>query len=434
MEGGRTLPFLYPLLLIGVVLLSLLLAAIWMRPPIEDMLQLALIFGVTGLISTGVGTLTHRLGWWRGMSTLSRSLILSHGIAALLTFATVWVAARLMFINQHDLALARLLLIFAGGISVSFGYLISRSITRQLRDLSRGAEQLSHGDFSVRVDSSGEDEVGRLARAFNQMASRLQEAEAKATRLEHARNEFIVSVSHDLRTPLASIRAMLHALQDGVVEDTKDAQRYLEQSQKQIAHMSSVIDDLVELARIEAGIPQMDMRSASIQGVIEETVEGLSFRAQDKGVALSSEVEPGIGPLIIAPDKIGRVLYNLLDNALRHTPAGGRIVVRAVSTPGWVTIEVLDNGSGIPEEDLPFIFERFFRGERSRNREGYREGGVGLGLAIAKGLVEAHAGGIKVESEEGEGTRVVFRLPREEGDKGMEGDHHGESQEDSAPV
>jgi len=400
---------------VGSILLALSitlgLTVLIMRPPAQDVLELALVFGSTGLGASLLGFISHRLGWWRRASSLTQSLTIGHLLAALVGLIIVLVAAGLMFINKHDLTLAGLLLLFASSVAVSFGYFLSNSITERLKELEGGARRLSEGDFGVRVNLSGMDEVAQLGRAFNRMAERLEQAEAESARLEAARRDFIAAASHDLRTPLTSLRAMLDAIADGVVERPDE---YIQRSLRVIAQLTSLTDDLVELARLDSGSAPMERSPGSMVQIVSAAVEAAALRAEEQGVRLAAGASPNLKPIPMAQEKIARVLQNLLDNAIRHTPRGGAIQVEVQERNGMVEVTVGDNGEGIPPEHLPHVFERFYRGEKSRSRGAMETGGVGLGLAIAKELVEAHGGRIWVESQPARGTRITFALPRDE--------------------
>ncbi|MEE9216861.1 MAG: HAMP domain-containing sensor histidine kinase, partial [Anaerolineales bacterium] len=317
---------------------------------------------------------------------------------------------RLMFISEHDLALAGVLLFFASSVAVSFGYFFSYSITQRLKVLDRAANRLSEGDFSVRVDIAGRDEVAELGQAFNVMAERLEHAERESEQLEKARREFIAGASHDLRTPLSALRAMLDAIAEGVVEDPTD---YIRRSQRVITQMSNLTDDLVELATLDSAATPLERSPGSIEEVIEAAMEGAALRAETKGVELTGPVHNDLPLIPMATDKIGRVLQNLLDNAIDHTGSGGEVAVSTLESNGTVEVAVQDTGEGIQRENLPYVFERFYRGEKSRSRANTESGGVGLGLAIAKELVEAHGGTIWAESGSEGGTRITFALPKE---------------------
>jgi signal transduction histidine kinase len=374
-----------------------------MQPPAKDIVELGLIFGATGLGATLLGFLSHRTGWWARTSSLSQSLTAGHLLAALVGLVIVWLAARLMFINKHDLTLAGLLLLFASTVSVSFGYFLSSSITNRLRKLDRAALRLSQGDFSTRVSIAGRDEVAQLGRAFNTMALRLERAEAEAAQLDRARRDFIAGASHDLRTPLASLRAMLDAIADEVADDPID---YIQRCLRVIAQLTRLTEDLVELARLDSETAPLELAPGSITVLVRRAIEGAAHSAQEKEIDLGQSGEAG--EVWMSEDAIARVLQNLLDNAIRHTRHRGRVWVSFAERNGAVHVSVEDSGEGIPAEQLPYIFDRFYRGEKSRTKEG-----VGLGLAIAKELIEAHGGRIWAESAPERGTRITFSLARE---------------------
>jgi signal transduction histidine kinase len=405
----------YLLGIAAALTLTVALVVAVMRPPLSDLMGLAVLFGITGGASGVIGFVSHQLAWWRRFRTLSQTLTVGYVIAAALTLLNVWLTARLMFIDDHDLTLAGLLLLFAGGISVSFGYFLSASITQSLSALVQAAGRVSEGDFTARVRVEGADEVAQLGRAFNRMAERLAQADADQRALEAARRDLVAWASHDLRTPLASLRAMLDAVADGVVSDPETVARYLQQSQAEIGRMSRLIDDLFELAQLDAGHLALKAEASSLADLISDTLESFSARAAERGLALTGAVGPEVDPVWMASEKVGRVLANLVENAIRHTPTGGRIEVRAEAGPGAVVVSVSDSGEGIATRDLPRVFERFYRGDAARTREQPARGaggGAGLGLAIAKGLVEAHGGSIRAESTPGQGTTILFHLPR----------------------
>ena len=202
---------------------------------------------------------------------------------------------------------------------------------------------------------------------------------------------------------------IVEALADRVVEDPETVARYLDTAQRQIDSLSLLLDDLFDLAQIDAGGLQLERHPNSICDLISDTLETFSALAARQGVTLEGAAPPEVDPVVMDVGKIGRVLNNLLDNALRHTSEGDKVYVCAAVQADHVRVEVSDTGEGIPPKDVPHIFERFYRGEKSRNRA---TGGTGLGLAIASGIVEAHGGQIGVESAVGQGTQVWFTLPR----------------------
>jgi signal transduction histidine kinase len=241
------------------------------------------------------------------------------------------------------------------------------------------------------------------------MAEQLEEAARRQREADTLRRDLVAWVGHDLRTPLAAIRVIVEALADGIVEDSATVQRYLNTAQHHIRSLSLLVDDLFELAQIDAGALRLDRHPSSISDLISDTIEAFAALAQQRGIALEGNAEPDTYPAMIDVPKIGRVLSNLVENALRYTPAGGTVRIRAWAAGEGVKVEVADTGEGIRPEDLPHIFDRFYWGEKSRSRG---SGGSGLGLMIVRGIVEAHGGDIGVESHPGQGTRVRFTLPR----------------------
>jgi signal transduction histidine kinase len=404
----------YILGILAILILTVVLIRLIMNPPPGDLLYLALYLSITSLGSAIFGFVSHKLGWWRRLPRLSYALTLGYVLAGGLTLFNVWVTARLMFINQHDLALASLLLFFAGGISMAFGYFLSIAITQALGKLVAGAERISQGDFSTRVPIDGQDEVAHLARSFNHMAGQLEQAAQAERALDKARRNLVAWASHDLRTPLTSLRAMIDALADNVVDDPETVNRYLRQSQNEITRMSKLIDDLFELAQLDAGHLDLEFEWITLSDMISDTLESFAARAKAQRVQLGGVVAPNVDPVWGAPDKLSRVLDNLLANALRHSKTGDEITISASLENSVIIVKVQDTGSGIAPEDLPHIFDRFYRGERSRSRD---SGGVGLGLAIVKGLVEAHNGKISVESEIGQGTTFWISLIKQNSGK-----------------
>jgi signal transduction histidine kinase len=250
------------------------------------------------------------------------------------------------------------------------------------------------------------------------VVARLEEAERAERTLDEARRDLVAWASHDLRTPLTSLRAMIDAMAEGVADDPDTVARYLRQSQVEIDRMSALVDDLFQVAQLDTGLMELHCSRASLADLISDTLQAFSAGAQERGVALTGAVEPGVDPVWMAPEKISRVLQNLVSNAIRHTPSGGRVHVQVCSTAhSEVTVTVEDSGAGIPADELPKIFERFYRGEVSRARVGSTHGGAGLGLTIAKGLVEAHGGHIDMRSTLGQGSIFSFTLPRQDVDR-----------------
>jgi signal transduction histidine kinase len=403
--------FIFILGVILALIVALLVTVPALRPGFEDMKELLWLLSVTAVASVGVGYLSSRLGWWSWSRSVRLTLMIGYLMALGLVFLNVLVTARLMFASNHDLRLASILLLFAAGISLSFGYFLSSSITESIQRLVAGAEAIAQGDLHSRVDVQGNDELAELASAFNRMAEQLQDADARQKEVEKLRRDLISWVSHDLRTPLTSMQVMVEALADGVVNRPETVRRYLKTVQTDIQNLSHLIDDLLELAQLDSNRLRFAVAPHSLRDLISDTLESMRPLTEQKGVTLSGDVDPGVDPVLMAPEKISRVLTNLISNAARHTSAGGTIAVEARHEIGhnWVRVDVCDTGEGISPDDLPHIFESFYRGEKSRSRS---TGGAGLGLAIAKGIIEAHGGQLWVESQVDKGSTFTFTLSK----------------------
>jgi signal transduction histidine kinase len=391
-----------------ILALSLGVFYLVMNPPASELGLMAFFLLITALVSSLAGYGAYRLGWMALTPSLRLTLVGIYAISSVLTFFNVWFSARLMFASQHDLLLASVLLIFAGGMATALGYFLSSTITDRIELLKQAAEKLAKGALETRVPVSGRDEVASLATTFNQMAAQIQAADLKQRELERLRTDLIAWVGHDLQTPLASIRAILEALADGVVDDPETVQRYLATAQRDVRSLSMLIDDLFQMAQLDAGGLPLDRASSSLADLISDTLESFSELAARRGVTLEGGLESSVDPVFMDTQRIGRVLNNLISNAVRHTPSGGRVEVRARRLSAGVQVTISDTGEGIYPEDLPHVFERFYRGEKSRSR---LTGGAGLGLAIARGIVQAHGGQIHAESQPEQGTRFIFTLP-----------------------
>lgn len=396
----------------GVMLalaIALLIFFLVMRPPSAEVRDMTLFLSITAFVSLLAGYSAYRWGWISRSPQIKWTLIAGYALSTVLTFVNVWVTARLMFINQHDLTLATILLVFAAGIAVALGVFLSATVTDNIEALNRGASAIAQGHFDTRIAIPGNDEMAELARAFNAMAAQLEEADRRQREVDLLRRNLIAWAGHDLRTPLASVRAIIEALADHMVDDPATTDRYLRTAKRDIGALSLLIDDLFDMAQIDAGGIKLDRQPNALSDLISDTLESFTGPAAAKDVRLTGEIAAGVDPVMLDARQIGRVLSNLVGNALRHTPEQGSVFVHAWPAANMVYVEVRDTGEGINADDLPHIFEQFYRAEKSRSRA---TGGSGLGLAIAKGLVEAHGGKINVTSEIGQGTSFVFTLPR----------------------
>lgn len=305
-------------------------------------------------------------------------------------------------LEQSFLDRLRNVLVVGGALAVGLGLIVgailSHNLTAPLRRLTKAAQSVAGGDFSQRVEEGGSAEIIEVAKAFNEMTAALKEAET-------LRQNLMADVAHELRTPLTVLQGNLQALLDDVypLEKVEVAQLYDE-----TRLLSRLVEDLRELALAEAGQLRLNLRPTDAAQVARTTAATFALVAEDKGVSLDVQIADSL-PLVLAdPDRLAQVLRNLLGNALRHTPPGSRISISAGATDTIVEIAVADTGEGIQPEHLPYVFDRFWRGDRSRARG---TGGSGLGLTIAKQLVQAQGGEIGVQSEPGRGSRFWFTLP-----------------------
>jgi signal transduction histidine kinase len=278
--------------------------------------------------------------------------------------------------------------------------LLGHTITRRVRSLERAAARLAAGELGARAPSDGPREVAQLGVSFNEMATKIEQ-------LFDARRQLVAWASHDLRTPLASIQAMLEAIEDGLAEP----EDYLPALREQASALGMLIEDLFELAQIDAGALTLELRETPLGEIVESCVRGLEAEARARHVQLELALAEPLPEVRCAPQHVQRVLLNLLTNALRHTPSDGSVVVTARPVGAELEVLVEDTGEGLTDEAQARMFERFWRADAARTRPGER---AGLGLAIARGLLEAQGGRIWAENQAGGGARVGFSLPMAE--------------------
>lgn len=395
------------LALLIILSLSIIGFYLILRPPLDEVWLMTGFLLITTVISAIAGYAAYRLGWMNRSPNIRTALLGSYALASLLTFINVWLTARLMFADQHDLLLGTVLLVFAGAIAMALGYLLSSSFLDRIQSIDQAAKRIASGNLSIRINVEGRDELADLAQTFNQMASQLQEAAENRKELESLRKELIAWIGHDLQTPLASVSAIIEALADDIVEDPETKKRYFSTVKKNIASLSHLIDDMFQMAQIDAGGLELNYESVAISDLISDSLESFTELAKRNKIQLNGSVAPELGMVQLDAQRINRVLTNLIDNAIRHTPEGGYVEVGAYRSGQNVTVEVKDNGEGISHEYLPQIFDLFYRGEVSRLNS---SAGSGLGLAISKGIIEAHGGKIGVESNTSQ-TTFSFTIP-----------------------
>lgn len=288
--------------------------------------------------------------------------------------------------------------LIAGAVALVLGSGLFFQVVRPLRSLSTAAQAIAEGDLSQRALVGARDEVGQVAVTFNQMAESLQRYAAE-------RQNMIADIAHELRTPLSVIQSNLEAMLDGVLPASPEELTSLHQ---ETLRLNRLISDLRILSLAEAGQLRLEKQPVDPGALVRQVGERLRLRAEEKHINLETDVANSLPQIQADPERLTQIITNLVDNALRYIPAGSRVTVAAGPASGGVELLVSDTGPGIPPEDLPHLFDRFWRAEKSRNRA---TGGSGLGLAIVKQLVEAHGGQIQVTSQVGVGTQFRIHLP-----------------------
>jgi signal transduction histidine kinase len=339
------------------------------------------------------------------------SLSKQFGAGVALVFGMVLVGvggvAVLMLISPEDAYVLATLLAFAGALAVYSSWLLTRGIRDDIETVRDALRAVGDGDSGpISIATGGRDEIAELARAAEEMSRRLSEQEARRDISERARKDLIAAVSHDLRTPLTSLQLLAQGIDDGLIDPASGEQSYAEEMAFHVSSLSAMVDDLFELTRLEAGDVQWSIQRVRLDELVGETVEAMRAQAAAKGIAVEARVEDDLVAVEANPEKLQRVLFNLIQNAIRHTPQDGSVTVAAESAGQAIEVEVADTGSGIPAAERERVFEPFFRGDASRGA-----GGSGLGLSICRAIVEVHGGRIWLAGTE-TGTKVRFTVPR----------------------
>jgi signal transduction histidine kinase len=297
-------------------------------------------------------------------------------------------------------------------VAVVVSAVIADRLTVPIRRLTRASRALAEGDFTSRVEErdDGAPEVAELAHAFNRMAERLEESVTFIRRDRDRSRDFLADVSHELRTPIAALRTFNELLQEGAADDVRTRDEFLASSQQQIERLDWLSTNLLELSKLDSGLVALDLRPDDLRAVVESSLAQAEPAARRKDVELVAELPPAPVRQRHDPQRIGQVLTNLIGNALKFTPSGGRVSVRLEPVGDGARLVVTDTGVGIASDELPHVFDRFYRGSRSNEERGT---GSGLGLSIVRSVVEMHGGSVSIESTLGEGTRVTVHLPRE---------------------
>jgi len=422
-------------LIFAALVVILFLMVMIMHPPAAHVTLIALYLGSSGIVSAliGVGAL------WLVQALHTGALWLRFAVpailAALIVGLNVAIVAYLMFISSADTELVFAFLAFGIAVALGLSSSVASSLSQSLQRLEMGAQRIAAGDYAFRVAEDtigGGRELQQLARWFNQMADSVQNAFERQHRAESNRRQVVAALSHDVRTPLSAIRAMIEAIDDGVVSDAPTVARYHGTIRAELRHLSVLLDDLFETSRIEAGALRLDRARFAVTDLLSDVIEASHEQAERLGVQVTGNAQGEIPAVWGDARQIYRVLTNLVHNALRYTPTGGTICLQALATTTsagrpQVMVRIVDSGQGISAADLPHVFALAYRGEASRKREVGADNqpvaasGAGLGLAIARGIIEAHGGHIWVESPvpatmrehtmDDPGTSISFTLP-----------------------
>ena len=391
---------------------GVLLAQLLMSPPAGDLRELAAYLTLSGAATMAAGWLALGIADRAAALSIQTKAFLSSAIGTGVALLNVLIVAELMFISTaHDLKLLIALLVFSAVITLFFSLWVASSVAGRIAVVAGGIRALAAGDYGRRVEVAGGDEVARLAADVNELAARLQTIDEERRLLDQERRELTAAISHDLRTPLASVRAMVEALDDEVVDNPAEVSRYYTTIRREIDRLSRMIDDLFELAQLDAGALRLERRPIALREVAIDVVDAMQAQARSLGVTVEARVEDGATELELDGARMERAVANLVRNALEHTAVGGRVEVRVGTNNGWAELSVADSGEGIAAEELPHVWQRFYRAEKSRKRDENGADGAGLGLAIVRGIVEAHGGAVDVDSTPGRGSTFVIRLP-----------------------
>jgi signal transduction histidine kinase len=338
--------------------------------------------------------------------SLSRQFALAVGLAVAPVLIALVVFGWLMVISGDAVAEIAAIVVAAGAVAVAAARLFARQIAADVAAIRGGLDEVARGERTVTIETAARDELRALAESANAMIAQLAAEEHARTQSENARRHLVAAVSHDLRTPITSLQLLTEAIGDDIV-DGEHRRVYIDRMSTHIGALSTLIDDLFELSRLEAGDITWSLHQVELHDLVQETIEAMRVQADAKGVRVTATLPSDLIPAQANPEKLQRVLFNLIQNAIRHTPADGSVVVRAEPSAAGVEIEVADTGSGIAPDDRARVFTAFYRGGAGAARSGE---GAGLGLAVSRAIVEAHGGRIWL-ADSPHGTRVRFSLP-----------------------
>lgn len=375
--------------------------------PMRDTLILAGIAVAAAVVSGAFGVLLLR-------AMRNRSAALQATVAVATGTATLaggtGLAAKAMFLSPHDFDALLVVLAAAGAVGIVIAVWFGHKVALSTGSLVDAARRIASGEVVRHIGPLNTRELDELAQELEDTSVNLEAARSRGAAMEASRRELVAWVSHDLRTPLAGIRAMSEALEDGVVSDRQTVARYHKALRVEADRLAGLVDDLFELSRIQAGALRLEMQCVPLRDLVSDALAGAAEVARAKNVNLEGRMNSEGTELSVSLPEMARVVRNLLENAIHHTPSDGTVYIEAGAARDHAFLSVIDACGGIPDSDIQRVFEVAFRGEASRTSDDKRGG---LGLAISKGIVEAHHGDIAVHNET-EGCRFTVKLPLEQ--------------------
>lgn len=334
--------------------------------------------------------------------------ILANSISAIIIITFLLLGYIYMVLPPRVIMWLLLITIVSSIISSYVHYLVTKPIERSIGMFTEQSRQIANGQFKNELPVAGPVEIRELTQRLNEINVKLDEAFQQIRRQESTRRELVANISHDLRTPMSSIKAFVAAIQDGVVQDEETYTRYLRTISLETERLDELIQQLFQLSLLDSGAIEINRERVNIDDLLLTVLEHEQIHLEQKGLTVDVDIPKRLPAIYIDRSYFQQVLYNLIDNAIRYSPEGGRIEITvSVLNDGKLTIAIKDHGMGIAKEDLPYIFERTYRVEKSRNQ---KYGGSGLGLAIAKTIVERHEGNLTVSSEQGKGSEFSILL------------------------
>ncbi len=391
---------LLALVLLGAGGALFVAAALGMKAP--ELAHLAGLLAPAAVVTVAAAMLASSL--LRRTSLRQRYLAIA-AVGTLVALGNLFALTQAMLVSAHAATVLAVVLTYASAAGLAAAFASARSSASALDRVTGAAEVIGGGDLAARVGPlEAGPELDRLAATIDQMADRLQAVRDQEQRVEQTRRDLITAVSHDLRTPLANLGAMVEAIDDRIVTDPPTMRRYAAQMRRAVGQLSALVDDLFELVQVDAGAIEAETERARLGDVVASAMATVEAEAARKGVRLATDVD-GTEDVVCSP-RVSRVLQNLLVNALRHTPADGTIRLEGRRDPHALRLVVEDTGEGISEADLPFVFDPFYRADAARSGEG-----AGLGLALAERIVHALGGSIEVASRPDRGARFDLILP-----------------------